>query len=254
VSARGSSPPSARHRPSGASVKRARAVFARDRDRSRRHRSPRRRRGTHPREPPRRNRFIELFRANLWSQPRHSDGALMRLLLTCAMQLEACRRRARWWRCAFAGPRPATWPGRGLRHIGGADGRSLFAERVASSPGGQRKCLQLAALDQARQQRVQRVSLNLGYGGKLCGGGARSFLRGSQDGLAIGAARRTLTRLSRRCLAMLRLYGRAGGRRDRSLALRVAKRLSGCGQALVLVNERTQLRQARADLFTDAVK
>jgi hypothetical protein len=36
----------------------------------------------------------------------------------------------------------------------------LFAERVASPSGGQRACLQLTALDQARQQRVQRVSLN----------------------------------------------------------------------------------------------
>jgi hypothetical protein len=36
--------------------------------------------------------------------------------------------------------------------------------------------------------------------------------------------------------------------------LHVAERLDGCGQAAVLVYERTQFRQARADLFMDAVK
>jgi hypothetical protein len=132
--------------------------------------------------------------------------------------------------------------------------RSLFAEHVASSSGGQRTCLQLTALDEARQQRVQCVALYPGHGGKLCAGGAWAFLRRAQNGLAIGATRRTPTRVRRRRRGRLRRHRQAGRRRDSSLALHVAERLDGCGQAAVLVYERTQFRQARADLFMDAVK
>jgi hypothetical protein len=133
---------------------------------------------------------------------------------------------------------------------------SRVGERVAGAPGGQRSFLQFAGLYEARQERFERVRLNLRDGGQLCAGGTWPLLSGSQHGLAIGAARRTLTPCGRRRLvsARSRLSWRTRRRCDSGRTVHFAQRLQRSVQAAVLVDERTQFCEAHADLFTDAVK